>query len=190
MYADVKTVRTLHLKGTGSRSYGSYARKFFKGESALRVLGTGLLAKEILPWLIKSIEQVVVHSRQPDLKKSLEAQWKVSVQGFTEISGPQECGLLVASPMKSEEILSWMENQNLRITKILDLREESAQDPLAVESTGQVCENLQDVFAAFEKNKASMEHIRAQALAEIQKCVQARFQGVESSAKGWDECAG
>src|SRR5215831_13258384 len=49
---DAKRIRHAHLQGLGSQSYGSLVRQNVKGMPAVAVLGSGKLAREILPWLI------------------------------------------------------------------------------------------------------------------------------------------
>src|SRR6185436_19814170 len=46
---DAKRVRAQHLQGLGSQSYGSLVRQHVKGMPAVAVLGSGKLAREILP---------------------------------------------------------------------------------------------------------------------------------------------
>jgi glutamyl-tRNA reductase len=49
--ADAREVRTEHLQGLGSRSYGSAVRRYLDEVSHVAVIGTGKLAQEILPFL-------------------------------------------------------------------------------------------------------------------------------------------
>ncbi len=60
LLADAREVRTQHLQGLGSRSYGSAVRRYLNEVSHVAVIGTGKLAQEILPFLAddgRSVDQ-------------------------------------------------------------------------------------------------------------------------------------
>src|SRR5947208_6271858 len=67
---DAKRVRSRHLQGIGSQSYGSLVRHQVKGMPAVAVLGSGKLAREILPWLIGKTK-VRVFCRNPKQRADL-----------------------------------------------------------------------------------------------------------------------
>src|SRR6186713_2498470 len=48
---DARVVRARYLTGLGSRSYGSAVRRHIKGFARVAVIGTGMLAQEILPFV-------------------------------------------------------------------------------------------------------------------------------------------
>src|SRR4030095_13447358 len=93
---DAKRIRHDHLQGIGSQSYGSLVRQNVKGLPAVAVLGSGKLAREILPWLIGKTK-VRVFCRNPhraaDILKEYpeiellqysanDAGWKESAAGL------------------------------------------------------------------------------------------------------------
>ena len=51
LLADARVVRARHLVGLGSRSYGSAVRRHVRDCSRVALVGTGMLAQEILPFL-------------------------------------------------------------------------------------------------------------------------------------------
>jgi glutamyl-tRNA reductase len=51
LLADAREVRTQHLQGLGSRSYGSAVRRYLNEVSHVAVIGTGKLAQEIMPFV-------------------------------------------------------------------------------------------------------------------------------------------
>src|SRR6185436_7957636 len=71
---DAKSVRTRHLQSLGSQSYGSLVRQHVKGLPAVAVLGSGKLAREILPWLIGKTK-VRVFCRNVERAESLRYEF-------------------------------------------------------------------------------------------------------------------
>ncbi len=184
LYADVKLVRRRHLTSLGAKSYGSYSRKFFKDSRTVRIFGAGQLALEILPWLAKSTEQVFIHSRRSHLEITQSLPSNVILQGYDQMEGPREGGLLVAAPLSGDELKELLGKHSLRVDRILDLREESAQDPICLPSVRQ--ETLADVFRSFEKNKADSQVVKERALKEVSECLKARMAEPSFRPKGWD----
>lgn len=189
LYTDVKLVRRRHLKNLGSKSYGSYARRFFRGATGVRILGTGQLAQEILPWLVKSHDEVIVHSRNPEAVTLERQADNVSLQNYTEVSGFKKGGLLVAAPLKAEMVEKFLKEHSYTADFLLDLREESEPDPISARGR-QRHQDLKNVFQSFEANKASTEVIKNAALAEVRACVDARMKASRPSGSEDDSCAG
>lgn len=61
--AEVKKVRTEHIVGLGSQSYGSLLRRNTKDLDSATICGSGQLALEILPWLAhkKSVQIIAAN---------------------------------------------------------------------------------------------------------------------------------
>ena len=53
LLADARTVRARHLIGLGSRSYGSAVRRYVRDRERVAIVGTGVLAREIVPFLVR-----------------------------------------------------------------------------------------------------------------------------------------
>jgi glutamyl-tRNA reductase len=64
LLVDAKRVRSRHLEGLGSQSYGGMVRQHLKGVPSVIVLGAGQLAEEILPWIVGKTD-VNVCARNP-----------------------------------------------------------------------------------------------------------------------------
>ncbi len=54
LLADARVVRARHLIGLGSRSYGSAVRRYVRIASRVALAGTGMLAREIVPFVRSS----------------------------------------------------------------------------------------------------------------------------------------
>src|SRR5437016_6604952 len=119
---DAKRVRHDHLQGIGSQSYGSLVRQHVKGLPAVAVLGSGKLAREILPWLIGKTK-VRVFYRNLERAKSLREEFpEIELVRYSDANATfdqGEAGLVIAAPLKSDEVARWSRAQNVSFTKCL-----------------------------------------------------------------------
>jgi hypothetical protein len=79
--------------------------------------------------------------------------------------------LIIAAPVKSQELVAWMEKTGHSIQLIIDLRAESAHDPMPALTYGEVI-NLKQVFEAIESARAKISSEIEKARAAIQKIIQ------------------
>jgi glutamyl-tRNA reductase len=187
---DAKRVRTRHLQGLGSQSYGSLVRQHVKGLPAVAVLGSGKLAREILPWLIGKTK-VRVFCRNPERAQSLREEFpeiELAPYSPAEVAWREaEAGLIIAAPLKSDEVAHWSQSQNVSFTRCLDLRGEAANDPLTSHS---IVIPLHALFAALRAERERLAgHVEA-ASAEIQRFSAQQSQQAQFRPFGWEDlCA-
>src|SRR5215471_12267924 len=95
---DAKRVRTRHLQGLGSQSYGSLVRQYVKGMPTVAVLGSGKLAREILPWLIGKTT-VRVFCRNVERAQHLREEFpEIELVAYADAEvtwNPAEAGLVI-----------------------------------------------------------------------------------------------
>jgi glutamyl-tRNA reductase len=185
---DAKRIRHTHLQGLGSQSYGSLVRQNVKGMPAVAVLGNGKLAREILPWLIGKTK-VRVFCRNPQraadiLKEYPEIellQYSANDAGWKE----HDAALVIAAPLKAEQVADWASLQSASFSKCLDLRGEAETDPVS----GPVIK-LHELFEALRSERQRLEsHVEA-ARAEINQLVQRQTQQAQFRPFGWEDlCA-
>ena len=187
---DAKRVRSRHLQGIGSQSYGSLVRHQVKGMPAVAVLGSGKLAREILPWLIGKTKVRVFYRNWQHAKDLLQeypeielAQYADAETGWEEA----EAGLVIAAPMKADDVARWSLRQNASFTKCLDLRGEAATDPITLQTP---VIKLHELFEALRAERERLaEHVEA-ARAEIKQLVQRQSQQAQFRPFGWEDlCA-
>ena len=187
---DAKRVRHEHLQGLGSQSYGSLVRQHVKGLPAVAVLGSGKLAREILPWLIGKT-RVRVFCR--DLQRAqylLEEFPEIELVQYTDdkVAWPQaEAGLVIAAPMKAEEVTRWSRSQSVSFTKCLDLRGEAATDAI---TNSTIVIALHQLFAALRAERERLEgHVQA-ARVEVKRLVGHQSRQAQFRPFGWEDlCA-
>jgi glutamyl-tRNA reductase len=148
-------IRDQFLRGLGSQSYGSYARKKTKGLSEVHVLGSGHLTREILPWLIKSIPLVHVYYRNEEKSKELAKRHPQVI--LHNLAGPTKLvqgALLVTAPLSADKILDWLGDDIQRLQCVLDYRSESEFDPIPIQCLRL---SLKEIFADIEGTKTQAQ---------------------------------
>ncbi len=183
---DAKAIRSEHLSGLGNQSYGSWVRKNLQ-DKRVHILGAGILAREILPYLVKQGRDVVLHVR--DITKIdffSGSVHEISQNAF------DHGAVLVAAPMSRDEIVRWLQGCD-RVgqavpSQIFDLRETSSSDGLELKTKTHL---LSDIFE-------QIEHTKKLLLPRIEKVrEEIRSRGEKAAEhfslhrpKGWDDiCA-
>jgi len=187
---DAKRVRHEHLQGLGCQSYGSLVRQHVKGMSAVAVLGSGKLAREILPWLIGKTK-VRVFCRNLERAQNLREEFpeiELAPYSSSDVAWHEpEAGLVIAAPLTSGEVARWSQTQSVSFTKCLDLRGEAASDPI---TSPAVVIPLHELFAALRIERERLAgHVDA-ARAEIERLVARQSQQAQFRPFGWEDlCA-
>lgn len=187
---DAKHVRTTHLQGLGSQSYGSLVRQHVKGMAEVAVLGSGKLAREILPWLIGKT-RVRVFCRNLERANYLREEFpEIELNEYSDADAGWNCdqaGLVVAAPLKAEDVAGWAQTQQASFTKCLDLRGEALTDPVNMQT---ILIPLHELFAALRAERERLAgHVEA-ARAEILRLVARQKQQAQFRPFGWEDlCA-
>src|SRR5437588_2470043 len=184
---DAKRVRARHMQGIGSQSYGSLVRHHVKGMSAVAVLGSGKLAREILPWLIGKTKVRVFYRNWQHAKDLLDEYPEIQLAQYSEDDAvwmQAEAGVVIAAPLKADRVENWVRLQGTSFSKCLDLRGEAAGDPVAM--TAPVIK-LHELFEALRTERERLEgHVEA-ARAEIKQLVQRQSQQAQFRPFGWED---
>lgn len=193
LLTDAKRIRHLHLRNLGSQSYGSLAARYFRSVPSMSVLGAGKLVREMLPWLIgKPVEKgsVTVFNRTRSTLDDLQAEFPAIrvAQLEEEVAGSVSGGgLVIAAPLSSAEIRRWVERRGADFTKTIDLRGESAEDP--VELPGEVLD-LHRFFRLLEEERSRARHLSTRAREEIRACADQHLRQMQCRPFGWEDlCA-
>jgi hypothetical protein len=99
----------------------------------------------------------------------------------------KDAALVIAAPLKAEQVSHWVSLQTVAFSKCLDLRGEAASDP--VSAVGDVIK-LNELFEALRSERQRLEgHIEA-AHAEIKQLVQRQSHQAQFRPFGWEDlCA-
>jgi glutamyl-tRNA reductase len=201
----VKLVRQKHLLDLGSQSYGSLVRREVRelAKPQIEFLGSGQLATEILPWLMKALKTdesgaaaVSVHARNPvKARERLEKATAEPIEFFGLEHGPcryEEQGgrrtrvLIIAAPIAAQEIAKWVRD-SVHYDLIIDLRGESRHDSLSGLGLTKSLRALEEVFSSIENAREIAGVKKAAALGLIEQRVAARGATATHRPFGWDD---
>jgi glutamyl-tRNA reductase len=190
LLVDAKRVRHDHLQGIGSQSYGSLVRQHVKGMPAVAVLGTGQLAREILPWLIGKTKVRLFYRNWLHAQDLCNEYPEVDLDQYSADDAGwwgEETGLVIAAPMKASEVENWVRAQSSTFSKCLDLRGDAATDPISLSIP---VIKLSELFDALRLERQRLEGRVEAARAEITQL--ARRQSLQAQFRpfGWEDlCA-
>jgi glutamyl-tRNA reductase len=185
---DAKRIRSKYLADLGSQSYGSLLRRELRGIQNLSIIGAGQLTSEILPWLCKEQCAVNVLVRNLASAKDLKHKFQAAkFESLQENSGNLAGALILSAPVSAAWLNGWLEkNSNLEV--IVDLRGESATDPITSNSIRII--SLAEVMSRINQNQEVIAHRRDEALKAVVEAAHTRLRAVENRPFGWDDvCA-
>jgi glutamyl-tRNA reductase len=212
LLADARDIRTRHLQGLGSRSYGSAVRRYLSTTQHAVLVGTGKLAHEVLPFLADDGRGVDQWGRNADTSNPpaplasatlAEATDRSNGRGGFEarsskftyrlldsvdtFAGPDvPTALIIAAPVPSD-MIDRVAACYSSLCCVIDLRGELGSAPLNVKVP---VISLQDLFARMTATHGSAaRHVEA-ARAEIASRSRRYELRDELRPFGWDDlCA-
>jgi len=190
LLVDAKRVRSRHLEGLGSQSYGGMVRRHLKGAPSVVVLGAGQLAEEILPWIVGKTD-VTVCARNLGHAKILTEQFEgIHLAAFAAgaaIEESRQTAIVIAAPIKAVAVETWMKAQATPFLKVIDLRGEAESDP--IHSSLPVI-RLSEMFAALQNERPKLIARVGAARDDITKAAQRLIEQAQFRPFGWEDlCA-
>lgn len=185
LLADAKTIRSTHLIGLGSRSYGSAVRRRVRDCSRVALIGCGVLAQEIVPFLVRRDRILDLWGRRPDSTLTAAGlTYRPLTSPPLVIEDP--AAIIVAAPVTAAAI-GELASRYTTPRLLIDLRAEGVQDPpppIAPTVT------LADLFAEFDAVSRETASRVAAAKAAIADCASAFAGRARLNPSGWhDLCA-
>lgn len=176
---DAKAIRTQHLSGFGTQSYGGWVRKHLNAKR-VHVIGGGVLAREILPYLSKNKIEVIMHVREPAKVDFFTGR----VCALKERSF-DDGALLIAAPVSDAAVAAWLGGRLPE--ELFDLRETSASSQLRARRQ---VHGLHEIFAQIEATKSRLQP----RLEEVRREIRTRAVRLAERSllrpQGWDDlCA-
>lgn len=173
LMADARVIRDRHLRGLGSRSYGSAVRRHLDGAQRIALLGAGALAEELLPYL--SENRAVQQWTRQDIA---HAEERPVSDGATV--------LVIAAPAAADRIRAVVRCYPA-LTRVIDLRGIEERDALGLDVP---VITLDDLFAEVSAATAGVQHRVAMARDEIGRMAAAFERRHQLRPFGWDDlCA-
>lgn len=167
LLADARTIRARHLIGLGSRSYGSAVRRHLPECSHVAIVGTGLLAREVLPFLADGTRHVDHWGRSATIEASLSGVTYHRLD--SDDSFEDATALVIAAPVSAIDI-GRLAARYRDVIVVIDLRAEGVDDPppaLAPIVT------LADVFNEVQRAEQSAGGRVLAAKTEVERCAKA-----------------
>lgn len=185
LLADARTIRSTYLIGLGSRSYGSVVRRHVRDCPRVALIGTGMLAREIVPFLVRSDRAIDLWGRRPTCA--------VTAAGLTyrPLTSPllvfaEPAAIIVAAPIAGAAI-AHLASRYRAPSLLVDLRAEGAADPPPPVAP---LVTLADVFAEFDAVADDIAQRVVAAKAAIARCALAFAGRAKLNPSGWhDLCA-
>ena len=123
IFALVKTIREKVFCGQGSQSYGSLLRKHLVAQQAVDIIGAGLLAQEIVPW-VQGKSAFRIWCRDPQKVLALNLTKEVF---DLDHSGQLSKFVVVAAPLSDVKLNRWLQAKGFTSEhRLFDFRPESA----------------------------------------------------------------
>jgi glutamyl-tRNA reductase len=191
LLADARQVRTAHLQGLGSRSYGTAVSRCIEPSETPVLIGTGKLAADILPYLAEPGRTVHQWGRKPAALPGVLYRTLDSLDSFPGTGLPAV--IVVAAPAPASTIAR-VAAAYRGLSRVVDLRAEAEADPVVPLVRRSLGEGgtitLRDLFALMDDaNRFVLIQIEA-ARAEIADRSRRYEQRDEVRPFGWDDlCA-
>jgi glutamyl-tRNA reductase len=183
LLAEVKRCRSGFLTDLGSQSYGSVVRKWIPEGAEVSLVGAGLLAKDIEPWLKN--RNVTVFSRSPAKAKTISSVKDLNLLQRAEF-------LVIAAPLENHSIQSLIAKSHCR--HMIDLRALTQEQEAEVKS---FCSqrNLQiftltDLFSLIDSDRPEILKKVQMAEEALKKFVESLDAHLMIRPLGWEDvCA-
>ena len=186
LLADARTVRARHLIGLGSRSYGSAVRRYVRDRERVAIVGTGVLALEIVPFLVREHRILDLWGRRPECSIAAQGLTYRSLECPDPAMIADASALVVAAPISAAGVAR-LAARYANLALVIDLRAEAEQDPLP--SITPVI-SLADVFSDLQQAAHAIDSRVVAAKDEIRHCARAFTTRVKLNPSGWhDLCA-
>ncbi len=184
LLADARAVRARHLIGLGSRSYGSAVRRHLRDCPRVAIVGTGILAREVVPFLADGGRPVDQWGRRDSFET---AHPSVTYRRLDERRGfDATVGLVIAAPIRSLDIVG-LASRYREVMLLVDLRAEGVQDPPPPLAPIVM---LADIFDEVKRAERSVDSRLSAAKADIRRHSRAFATRAKLNPSGWhDLCA-
>jgi len=186
LLADAREIRTKHLQGLGSRSYGSAVRRYLSTCRQAVLIGTGKLASEVLPFLTDDNRVVDQWGRSAETPASPAVTYRLLDSVDNVNCSDEPAVLIIAAPVPSE-VVDHVAACYRGLLSIIDLRGELGIAPLR---TAVPLISLQDLFTQMSAaSGCARRHVEA-ARADIASRSRRYELRDELRPFGWDDlCA-
>jgi glutamyl-tRNA reductase len=153
LLTDAREVRTRHLQGLGSRSYGSAIRRHLTGCEQAVLIGTGKLAQEVLPFLAGTAIHVDQWGRSHEAAVTgCDTVVYRTLDHLADAPASAAPAVLVIAAPVSSQMVARVAAHYPSVRRIIDLRADLGDGPLDVAAP---VVSLQNLFDEMQTSQAS-----------------------------------
>ncbi len=174
LIAKAKVIREKHLRELGSQSYPSIVRKICQNDKELSFLGAGQMVEEILPWIKNKSVRVYNRSLKRFAFENVDTHL-LDVDLAGEV-------LLIAAPMKNEEILRLADR---KFRTVIDFRGEEKFKVLPNGWNNYF--HLEQLAAQLEKDRGKVQEKVSSAMVDITAFASEFSNKMIIRPQGWDD---
>lgn len=155
LLTDARDVRTRHLQGLGSRSYGSAIRRHLTGCDQAVLIGTGKLAQEVLPFLAGSTSHVDQWGRSNEAASTgCDTIVYRTLERLADTQASIAPAVIVVAAPVSSQMVARVAAHYPSVRRIIDLRADLGDGPLDVAAPVISLQNLFDEMQASQASAA------------------------------------
>jgi len=185
--ADARRIRERHLRGLGSRSYGSAVRRHLLDCGRVALIGAGALAQEILPFAAddgRTVDQWGRRVPVADGRAGIIFHLIDAAARCPRVEAP--AALVVAAPVPSRDV-SRVASRYVALRRLIDLRDDRVAGRLDLQAP---VVTLQDLFDEMQDAREAAGAQIAAAKGEIADLSRAFDRRDQLRPFGWDDlCA-
>lgn len=119
---DSRKIRSRHLCNLGDQSYGGLAYRYLKQKKQISLIGTGQLAEQMLPWLLKTGAQITIYGRNTDRLSELTKNYSIQANHLAAFPANSE-SVVIAAPLSFQPYLQYLDS-----SMVIDFREDDTGD--------------------------------------------------------------
>lgn len=183
--ADAGEIREAHLRHLGIKSYGTVVRRRVRGCDRIAIIGTGQLAGQIVPLLLKTRSTVDQWGRRDAVNAAAGVHYRpLPAAADAAIRG--RAAVVVAAPVASE-VVERVCRAYPQLDRVIDLRGEADRPVAAVPVR---VDALAEIFAEIESGQAAAVRQCEAARADIARRARIFASSQHVRPFGWEDlCA-
>ncbi len=199
--ADARKMRAENLQGLGECSYGGLTRQLLKHCRNIYLIGSGYLAKRLLPWLKQEKRDIFVIGRRREQLEQLERCYGISgllPQEAYRLKNSGNDALIIAAPLHSLENFGHLLRQQ---PTVLDFRATEQNSSPIYQQTGvykaeryskkRYTKNryydLEQIFALADKNRNQRRQLLQKLQPLLDSVVEKRRRQGRQMIFGWED---
>lgn len=177
---DSRKIRSGYLRNLGDQSYGGIAYRYLKSSRSIAMFGSGQLAEQMLPWLLKTGAKVRVIARNSDRLKELQSRYKITTALLSEYTPEEGEDTVIAAPFSLERWIPSLPEG----ARAIDFREDDTGDffPDKIKYV-----SFAEILHSLKENERRNAILRQKLESVIQEIIFERENICQNFIYGWED---